>query len=80
MEAIRETVHVTSSILHLHLPDEFNDRDVEVIVLPTELPDISGTEQRRRPAPRLAATKIVGDIEQPVVSEEEWDALHESDS
>lgn len=34
MQAIKEIHHIKNGILHIRLPESFNNQDVEVIVLP----------------------------------------------
>jgi hypothetical protein len=80
MEALRETVHVTHNVLHLHLPPVYNNRDVEVIVLPTDSVDVPFEKRRRHPSASLAGTRIVDDIMTPAVPDSEWDVLRETAS
>lgn len=79
MDAIRELIEVTNRTLTIRLPDHFQAKRVEVIVLNADdAPRAQmGSEPaaRRRPSPLMAGTRIVGDIMSPVVHDGDWDAL-----
>lgn len=44
MQAIRQIVEVKGQILEITLPDNFNEKQVEVIILPVEKIESSGKE------------------------------------
>ncbi len=78
MDAIRELVYVKDRTVTIKLPENFQARRVEVIVLEADEPMPAAAPERqikRRPSPRLAGTTIVGDIMSPVVDADDWDAL-----
>ena len=78
MDAIRELIEVTNRTLTIRLPDHFQAKRVEVIVLnaddaPRAQPDAKPAA--RRPSPLMAGGRILGDITSPVVHDDDWDAL-----
>lgn len=75
MEAIRETVNVVGNMITVRIPEGFTARRVEVIVLLAQDPAPAPGVVNRRPSPRLAGTRIVGDIMSPVIDAADWDAL-----
>ena len=78
MNALRELVDVHGRTVTIHLPDDFHAKRVEVIVLDADMPPASTEPKptsRRRPSPRLAGTRITGDIMTPAVDADDWDAL-----
>ena len=80
MDAIRTLIDVHGRTVTIHLPDDFHAKRVEVIVLDadTALPpaDVKNKHSgRRQPSPKLAGTRIIGDIMSPVVDADDWDAL-----
>lgn len=78
MDALRELIEVTNRTLTIRLPEHFQAKRVEVIVLNADdAPRLqAGAERaRRRPSPLMAGGRILGDIMSPVVKDDEWDAL-----
>ena len=78
MNALRELVDVQGRTVTIHLPDDFHAKRVEVIVLDADVPEASSEPKppsRRRPSPRLAGTRITGDIMSPAVDAADWDAV-----
>jgi hypothetical protein len=79
MQAVREFTQLEDNLLTLRLPQSFNAKRVEVIVMPAQEPASIGEEQpqevRRTPSPKLKGTQINGDIMSPIVPAEDWNAL-----
>lgn len=78
MEAIRAWVKVIDRMVTIRLPDHFDAKRVEVIVLAADDALLSPAPQptdRRHPSPLLAGTRIVGDIMLAAVEADDWDAL-----
>jgi len=75
MEAVRRIEKLAGNQLTLVLPDSFREKRVEVIVLPLDEQPETTQRARRKPAPELANTEILGDIMAPAVPEDDWDAL-----
>jgi hypothetical protein len=76
MEAIRETAEVNDHIVTLRLPDSFNAKRVEVIVIAiADEQPITEPARRRAPSPELAGTRLLDDLMVPAASDSEWDAL-----
>ncbi len=78
MDAIRALMQVTGRKLTLRLPEHFNAKWVEVIVLDaddaTRMP-ADAAPARRRPSPLMAGARIVGGIMSPVVEHDRWVVL-----
>ena len=78
MDAIRQLVCVQSRTVTIRLPDHFDAMRVEVIVQNADEVLAASALQlpiQRRLSPRLASTRITGDIMSPVVEDDDWDVL-----
>lgn len=75
MNALREVLQVVNGVITIHVPPEFKAHQVEVIVLDADALAVASPDALRRPSPALAGTRIHGDVSQPVVPDQDWDAL-----
>lgn len=76
METFREIAEVRDCTVTIRLPESFEAQRVEVIVIPlVESPAQATAATRRTPSPRLAGTTIIGDLMEPAVPAEVWEAL-----
>jgi hypothetical protein len=74
----RRIFEVTDLRVVIELPESFRDRRVEVIVLTIDDETAIPTPEKRRPHPAITGkAKILGDLLEPTVSDEEWEASFE---